>query len=217
MGYAIVLGGVEDSIRHDGLLIAVGGYLELCSGGLSHRPRKRLIVDADCHQVRACLFDLVVVLSQPGELLCARASPETPVEYQHHRRPLSVFRQNNKLAVAVWKREVRRLVSELQRQRLSRRTRRGELRRRERRLACLPVSCDRQHEKDNCGEERLHRCVESNLREQRLSILRRPFRIVAGISRANNNEWPRDQRTASLALGGTLSVMPRKVQFLFAL
>jgi hypothetical protein len=43
-----------------------------------------LLINADGKQFRARLLYLVVVLSQPGELLCARASPEASVKNKHH-------------------------------------------------------------------------------------------------------------------------------------
>lgn len=83
--YAVVFGGVNNSVSGDGRLLSVGQYLELGTRRLGHRPGERLIINADGDELGARLFNLVIILSQPGELLCAGASPEAAVEDQHHR------------------------------------------------------------------------------------------------------------------------------------
>ena len=113
MSYAAVLGRVHDSVFSDRFLFDVGEDLELGAGGLCHRPRVGLLIDADSDQFPARLFYLVVVLSQPGELLCARASPEASVENKHDGRSLCVLGENHQLAVAVGQREVRSLGANL--------------------------------------------------------------------------------------------------------
>lgn len=145
MGYAVVFGGVDYSVSGDRLLVAVGEYLKPRAGRLTHRPRERLIVHAHRDQFRARPFDIVVVLSQPGELLCASASPKPAIEYQHNRAALGVFRKNHQLSVAVWKREIRRFVTQFQCSRFSARGRRRNLRRRQwrlTRLRRLPEGCN---------------------------------------------------------------------------
>jgi hypothetical protein len=49
-----------------------------------------LLVDAYRDQFSTRLFKLVVILSQPGELLRARASPKASVEDEHDRRTLRI-------------------------------------------------------------------------------------------------------------------------------
>jgi hypothetical protein len=85
MSYAAVLGGVHDSVLGYRFLLGVGENLEFRAGGLGHRPRIGLLIYADGEQLRARLFYLFVVLSQPGELLCAGASPEAAIEDKHDR------------------------------------------------------------------------------------------------------------------------------------
>src|SRR5258707_14464466 len=98
MSDTVVFGGVDYSVSGDRILVAVGKYLKPCAGGLSHRPREGLIVHAHRDQLRARPFDVVVVLSQPGELLCVSDSAKSAIEYKHNWRPLSVFRKPHELA-----------------------------------------------------------------------------------------------------------------------
>ena len=109
MRYTAVFSRVHDPVLGNGFLFRIGKNLEFRAGGLCHRPGVGLLINADGEKLRACLFYLVVVLSQPGELLCARASPEAPVEDKHDWRSRSVLGQNHELAIAVGEREVRRL------------------------------------------------------------------------------------------------------------
>jgi hypothetical protein len=90
MSNTAVFCGVDYSVLSDGLLVRVRKDWEFCAGGLGHRPCIRLLVHAYRDQFSACLFKLVIVLSQPGELLRARASPKASIEDEHYRRTLRI-------------------------------------------------------------------------------------------------------------------------------
>lgn len=119
MSYAVVFGGVDDAIGLDRVFIEVRKDLEFRAGGLAHRPGERLFVDADRNQLRSRSFNVVVILSQPGELRSASTSPKAAIEDKDHRAALRVLGKRHELAVAVRKSEIGRLIAKLQGSRFS--------------------------------------------------------------------------------------------------
>src|SRR5262245_3473196 len=162
MSYAVVFRRVEDPVRDNRLLVGVRKYLKSCTRCLGHRPRIRLRIDADRNQFATGSFDVVVILSQPGELLCAGASPEATIEDQYNRGFLSKLRKNYQFAVAVWQCKIWSFIAKLQRRRFSGFTFRNS-RRRERRLTRLRTRRNNQQQQSEGSQKRLHNWLESNL------------------------------------------------------
>ena len=115
MSYAVVFFRVEYAVGLYNLSVAVGKYLVLRPGRLGHRPGVILGIGAYGYKVRARLFHLLVILSQPGELHGARGSPEASIKDQYNGGSRRVFAQQDELAVAVRQRKIGRLVAHLER------------------------------------------------------------------------------------------------------
>src|SRR5262249_19320993 len=109
----IVLVRIKDPICLYHLMIGVRQELKLCARRLAHRPCELWLVDADSDEVRSGLLDLVIVLSQTGELRGAGRSPVAPVEYDDYRPARRVVLQRDGLSVGIGQREIRRFVSDL--------------------------------------------------------------------------------------------------------
>jgi len=110
----VVFRRVQHSVLIDYLVAHIRQQVEFGPGSLAHRPGVSLIVYANCYQIPACLLNLVIVLSQTGELRRAGRSPVAAIEDQNQRAVRQRLRQRYQLAVAVGQRKRGRFVADLE-------------------------------------------------------------------------------------------------------